>query len=158
MRVAVQARGGDDVQAGRAGDPLEPVEVAAEADRRPVDERAAAGGDERLRLLDRLLDVGELVARLRRRDEEQVLVRVARRRARAGRCRRGRCGRSRRVYTRASWRSGSRPDTPTPTRRSAPGRSASARSSSAQASSPMRSSSSVPTGSDVERVRIEKSA
>ena len=51
----------------------------------------------------------------------------------------------------------SRPDTPTPTRRSGPGRSRSARSSSGQASSPIRSASSVPTCSDVERVRIEKS-
>jgi len=43
---------------------------------------------------------------------------------------------------------------PTPTSRSGPGRSRSARSSSWQASSPIRSASSVPTGSDVERVRI----
>ena len=48
VRVAVQAGGADDVQAGLAGDALEAVEVAAEADRRPVDERRAASrGDER---------------------------------------------------------------------------------------------------------------
>src|SRR5262249_18621694 len=56
-----------------------------------------------------------------------------------------------------SCRCSSRPDTPTPTRRNGPGRSRSARSSSAQASSPIRSPSSVPTGIDVDRVRIEKS-
>src|SRR5438128_871922 len=54
------------------------VEVAAETDRRPVDECTAAGFDERARLRNRLPDVGELVARLRGRDEEEVLVRVAR--------------------------------------------------------------------------------
>ena len=74
----MQAGSRDDVEAGRAGDALEPVEIASQADRCPVDEGAPAGCDERRCLGEREVDVGELVARLRRRDEEQVLVRVAR--------------------------------------------------------------------------------
>jgi hypothetical protein len=49
-----------------------------EAERRPVDERTAARSDERQGLLDRLVGIEELLAGLRRRVQEQVLVCVAR--------------------------------------------------------------------------------
>src|SRR5438309_2914394 len=68
----------NDVQPRLLRDARQTVEVAAETDRRPVDECTAAGFDKRARLRNRLLDVGELVAWLRRRDEEEMLVGVAR--------------------------------------------------------------------------------
>jgi predicted small metal-binding protein len=74
----VQPGGRHDLQAGCLGDDPEAVQVASKAERRPVDERAAACGNERLRLLDCLRDVVELVARLGRGDEEQMLVGIAR--------------------------------------------------------------------------------
>ena len=78
MDIAVKAGRGNDVEAGLARHQGEAVQVAAEAERRPVDERAAARGDERPGLLDRLVPVEELFAGLRRGVQEQVLVRVAR--------------------------------------------------------------------------------
>jgi hypothetical protein len=65
------------VEAGRARHGPEPVEVATEPDRRPVHQRPTACVDERPRLLDRLVDLQERLAGLRRRVEEQVLVGVA---------------------------------------------------------------------------------
>ena len=76
--IAVQAGRGNDVQAGLTRDLGEAVQVAAEAERGPVDERAAARRDQRQGLLDRLVAIEELLAGLRRRVQEQVLVRVAR--------------------------------------------------------------------------------
>ena len=77
MRVAVQPGRRDDVQSGRLRDGCEPVKVSAEADRRPVDERPGARGHQRSRFDDRLVELGELLSRLGRSDEEEMLVRVA---------------------------------------------------------------------------------
>ena len=76
VRVTMDAGRGDDVQAGRLGDRPQGAGVAAEPDRRPVDEGGRAGGRERPCLLDRPLDVGELLLRLDRRREEEMVVRV----------------------------------------------------------------------------------
>jgi hypothetical protein len=63
--IAVKAGRGNDVEAGLARHLDEAVQVAAEAERRPVDERAAACGDQRPGLLDCLVAVEKLLARLR---------------------------------------------------------------------------------------------
>ena len=78
MGIAAEAGRGNDVQAGLARHLGEAVQVAAEAERRPVDERATACGDQRPGLFDGLVAVEKLLAGLRRRVQEQVLVRVAR--------------------------------------------------------------------------------
>jgi hypothetical protein len=67
----------DDVESGAPRDGGEPVDVTAEAERRPIDECASTCADERPRLGDRLVEVEELVARLSRRVQEQMLVCVA---------------------------------------------------------------------------------
>jgi hypothetical protein len=77
VHVSVQACRRHDVETGRLGDDEQAVEVAADADRGPVDECAGARGAQRRGLLDRLRDVRELVAGLRRRDEEEMLVGIA---------------------------------------------------------------------------------
>jgi hypothetical protein len=78
VRVAVGAGRGDDMQTRRARDLEQALRIAPEPERRPVHERAAARGGERARLLDRLAHVEEVLPRLDRRGEEEVLVRVAR--------------------------------------------------------------------------------
>jgi len=75
--VTVQARRSDHVQPRRLRDRDEPVEVPAETERRPLDERRRSRGDERPRLLGRRGDVVELLPRLQRRRQEEVLVRIA---------------------------------------------------------------------------------
>ena len=78
VHVAVEAGRSDDVESGLPCDRGEGVDITAEAQRRPVDERASTCSDERLRLGDRLVEVEEPVARLRRRVQEKMLVCVAR--------------------------------------------------------------------------------
>ena len=78
MGFTVEAGAGDDVQSGRARHGGEPVEVAAEAERRPLDERGGSGGSQRPDVLDRRVEVVQLLAGKQRRREEDVLVRAAR--------------------------------------------------------------------------------
>ena len=77
VHVAMEAGRRDDVQPGGARDGGEPVEVAPDAERSPVHERPPARLDERARFRDRLVDVREVVARLRGRGEKEVLMRIA---------------------------------------------------------------------------------
>ena len=74
----VKAGAGDDVEPGRARHGDESVEVAAETERRPLDERGGSGGSQRTDVLDRRVEVVQLLAGKQRRREEDVLVGGAR--------------------------------------------------------------------------------
>ena len=62
VRLAMDTGRRDDVEAGRARHGAQPLEVAAEADRRPVDVGRRAGSGERRDLLDRPVEVVELLS------------------------------------------------------------------------------------------------
>ena len=75
--VAVETGGRDDVQPARPRRLREAVEVAAEADRRPLRDGVGSRRAERACVVRGGLPVVELVTLQQRRHEEQMLVRVA---------------------------------------------------------------------------------
>ena len=74
--VAVVPGGGDDMHAGRLGHRSQAGRIASETDGSHLDDRAQPAARRVGHLLDRAIDVIEVLARKRRAAKEQVVVRV----------------------------------------------------------------------------------